>query len=70
MKAVASKKITLKLSEREATILCALVGGVAFNFDTEAGDVLNNFFFSLSGNLPDRRESFTDFFEGEVLVKP
>lgn len=68
MKVIASKTITLKLSEREATILCALIGGVAFDFDTEAGDILNDFFFALSGALPDRKESFTDFFEGEVRI--
>lgn len=65
-----SKTITVEFTEEEATILCALVGGTAWNFDTQAGQTLYDFFTCVDGALPDREASFADYFEGEVRMKP
>lgn len=64
-----TKSIVVKLTEEEATVLCALVGGIPFNFDTKAGHIVRDFFEVLDKNLPGRMESFVDFFEGQVTVK-
>lgn len=61
-----SKSIVVRFTEEEATVLCALAGGIPFNFDTKAGNVLRDLFNALNDNLPNRKESFVDFFEGEV----
>lgn len=58
--------VTLELDEREAEILCALVGGVLFSFDTEVGKVVYEIFNGLDDVLTDRNTSFSDFFEGNV----
>lgn len=47
----------LELSEREATVLCALLGGVS-NPPVEVSDL----FEELDDNLPLRAESFFDHF--------
>lgn len=64
-----AKSIVLKMTEEEATVLCALVGGIPWNFDTDVGSVIREFFECLNAELPNRKESFVDFFEGEVRVK-
>lgn len=66
MKVLQKSSVVLKLTEEEATVLCALAGGVPFNFDTRAGVVLRDLFNALNDSLPNRSQSFTDFFEGEV----
>lgn len=63
------KTITVELTEEEATIICALVGGLKYRFDTKAGNVVHELFDALDNNLPDRTESFNDFFEGEVRIR-
>ncbi len=63
------KIVTVEFTEEEATVLCALVGGIPWNFDTHAGRILRDFYDGLDGALPDRTDSFVDFFEGEVRVK-
>jgi len=63
------RSITIELTEREATVLCALAGGIVWHFDTEAGNVLRDFHAALNKELPNREESFSDFFEGDVRVK-
>jgi hypothetical protein len=66
---VTTRSILLELSEREATILCALVGGVSWNLDNEAGEFLQETFSQLDGLLPERSESFCDFFTGDVWCR-
>lgn len=63
------RTITVELTEKEATVLCALVGGIPFNFDTEAGTVIHAFYNILDSNLVGREESFVDYFEGKVTIK-
>lgn len=63
--------ITLELSEEEATVLCALtgaVGNVLGNSNLVAA-VVSDCFEALDKCLPDRTETFTDFFQGNVKVK-
>lgn len=60
------RTINIELNEEEATILCALLGGAKAAFKTKAGAVTYSLFSSLSDLLPNRDETFSDFFEGEV----
>jgi hypothetical protein len=60
--------IAIEFTEEEATILCALVGGITLSF-SPAGNVVRDLFDSLNDNLPDRTKSFSDFFEGKVEAK-
>lgn len=61
--------ITLELTEEEATAICALAGGVMWNLDAPAGQIIQNLWSELDLALPNRTESFFDFFEGDVEVR-
>lgn len=67
------KTITVELTEEEATILCALTGAVHSDFSSRPGVILQTLFNALSDNLPDREETFSDFFtvggDGAIRVK-
>jgi hypothetical protein len=59
------RRIHIELSEREATVLCALLGGIS-SPPVEVADL----FEELDGSLPNRAESFMDLFHiaGDRLV--
>jgi hypothetical protein len=65
------KKLIVELSEEEATVLCALVGGVSSSYvhETKTGRVIREVFDCLNTSLHNRNTTFSDYFEGEVEVK-
>jgi hypothetical protein len=67
----AERQITIKLSEYEATILCALLGGVQHTGIIPApggsAAVVYELFQRLDENIC-RLDSFSDYFDGEVTA--
>lgn len=58
--------VTLEMSEEEAEILCALLGGLDVSLDTQQGNTLYEAFRTLDGQLPNRNVSFSSFFTGRL----
>lgn len=66
---VTTRTITLELDEVEATYLVALLGGVSMNVDTDHGKFINDLFWGLDKQLPERIQSFSDYFRGAIACK-
>lgn len=72
MRTKVKREIRLTMTEQEAEVLCALLGGTAKykrKDESRAERVLQSCFLCLNEVLPDRITSFSDFFEGELRCK-
>lgn len=69
MKVLQPKSVVIKFTEEEATVLCALVGGIASHFDAPAARTVRALYNLLNAELPNRTKSFGDLFEGSVEAK-
>lgn len=61
------RTIALELTEEEATVLCALTGGVLWNIDSPAGRIVHELWSSLDKLLPNRTQAFSDLFENNPI---
>lgn len=69
--------LVLELTEFEAEVLCALLGGVYMEQDDKLPrpknnpvfDAVTNIFNELDLNLHDREATYSDLFTGDIKVK-
>ncbi len=61
--------VRIEVTEQEAEILCCLLGGIAFHDPSAAAGLCRELFEALDPLLPERTETFDDYFTGKVLVR-
>jgi hypothetical protein len=61
--------VTAELTEEEAEVLAALIGGIPKPSDNATGEVLRGIFHALDMAVPNRTKSYGDLFQGEVIIK-
>lgn len=64
------KVVVLEMTEKEAEVLCALVGGIRLSNEySDAARTVSGIFEWLNSELSERELSFSDLFKGSVEVR-